>query len=106
MTGASSYINSLGKSASSAEVARFIELLGTEPSKATQQSALDHLLQAVSVTPDQALALARCEVVKGSVGLQLSLKRYARAQEFATASTSHANRPGWHDVMEFLAFFP
>lgn len=107
MTGASSYINGLGKSSySSVELERFIELLGAEPSKATQQNALDHLLQIVSVTPDQALALAKCSTVKGSVGLQHSLKRYARAQEFAAADARHTNRSGWNNVLEFLVSLP
>jgi hypothetical protein len=108
MTSASAYIGGgLGATTiSDLELEHFMRLLSAEPSKASQQSAFDHLLQKIVVTPEQALTLAKCEPTKRSVGLQHSLKRYARSREFAAANAAHAYRSKWNDVTDLLMSLP
>ena len=96
MSAASNYLRELGKPRlDSAELDRFIAYVAAEAEKDERQGAIDHLLRVVDLTPDQVIHVAASTPVRGSVGLQLSVSRYARSKQFEAAQQSAANEPAW-----------
>jgi hypothetical protein len=72
---------------SESEFAEFERLLATTADPEERDEAVAHLLRVVRLEPEQAVALAKSHVVRERPGLQLALKRYVRAQQYAA---SHA----------------
>jgi hypothetical protein len=96
MGAASNYLRELGKPRlDSTELDRFISYVAAESEKSERQGALDHLLQVVDLTPDQVMQIAASDLVRGAVGLQLSVGRYARSKQFAAEQQSAANETEW-----------
>jgi len=91
MSTASSYLRSLNSARlSPEELAEFIRQLGGEAQSEHQAASVEYFLLVTSPPPDQLLTLARSEVAKRSLSIQLLLKRYVRDQEYQT-SEARAN---------------
>lgn len=89
------------------ELRKFVRLLDAESDKDNRQSAFDQLLRMTTLTLEQAALLARSRAVAGSVGLQLSLKRYVRSQEYESARQATKEVPGWQILLTLLgSMFP
>ncbi len=59
------------------------------------------------LTVEQAALLAASPAVAASVGLQLSLKRYVRSQEYKSARQAAAEVPAWKILLALLgSMFP
>jgi hypothetical protein len=103
MSAASTYLRELGKPRlDSTELDRFISYVAAEPEKDEMQGAIDHLLRVVDLTPDQVVLIAASDPVRKAVGLQLSIKRYARSKQFEAAQQAAANEPTWKKALLIL----
>ena len=97
---ASNYLRELGKPRlDSAELDRFIAYVAAEAEKDERQGAIDHLLRVVDLAPDQVVHIAASAAVRGAVGLQLSVSRYARSKQFEAAQQSAANERAWKKAL-------
>lgn len=79
-------------------------LLASLANTEQRQESFAHLLRAITLSPEQAMVLAKCAPVQADLALQLSLKRYVRSKEF---SVSHADEQArlsspWAVPFEFL----
>jgi hypothetical protein len=93
---ASNYLRELGKPRlDSTELDRFIAHVVAAPENDERQGAVDHLLRVVDLTPAQVVHIAASAPVRGTVGLQLSVSRYARSKQFEAAQQSAANESAW-----------
>jgi len=100
MGAASAYLRELGKPRlDSTELDRFLSCIAAESEKDERQAALDHLLRIVDLTPDQVIHIAASAPVRGAVGLQLAISRYARSKEFEAAQQSAPNEATWKKVL-------
>ena len=108
MSVASNYLRELSKSRlDSTELDLFISYVAAETEKDERQGAIDHLLRVVDLTPDQVIHIATSTLVRGAVGLQLSVSRYARSKQFEAAQQSAANEPAWKKaVLSLGAILP
>jgi len=89
----SQFVLALGATgASPSELDRFLVLLGTAPDAESRRNALAHLLRAVPLSPEQTLFLAKAAPVASDGSLQLLLKRYVRAQQFAASNAAEKQR--------------
>jgi len=70
---------------SESEFAEFERLLATTADPQERDEAVVHLLRVVRLEPEQAVSLAKSHVVRERLGLQLELKRYVRAQQYASS---------------------
>ena len=104
MGAASNYLRELGKpTLDSPELDRFISYVTAEAEKDERQGSIDHLLRVVDLTPDQVVHIAASDPVRGAVGLQLSVSRYARSKQFEAAKQSAANESAWTMALWSLA---
>lgn len=71
-----------GARLSADQLDEFIRLLGGESPSEHKSASVEYFLLATTPPPDQLLALARSEVAKRSMGVQLLLKRYVRDREY------------------------
>ena len=100
---ASNYLRDLGKSRlDSAELDRFLTHVAAESEKVDRQLAVDHLLRVADLTPDQVLLLSASGPVRGAVGLQHSVKRYATAKQYEAAQQAAANESEWKKLVLIL----
>ena len=103
MGAASKYLRELGKPRLDAtELERFMSHVAAESEKDERQGDLDHLLRVVELTPAQVVSIAASDPVRKSVGLQLSVKRYATSKQFQAAQQSAENEPAWKNALLFL----
>ena len=103
MGAASNYLRELGKPRlDSAELDRFISYVAAESEKDERQSAIDHLLRVMDLTPDQVVLVAASDPVRSAVGLQLSVRRYATSKQFEAAKQSAENEPTWKKALWIL----
>jgi hypothetical protein len=105
MSPASSYLRSRDSGRlSPEELAEFIRLLSGETRPEDQPASVEYFLLATSPLPDQLLTLAKSEVARRSLGVQILLKRYVRGQEYqaseARAKKEEASK--WAPVRDFL----
>lgn len=104
MSAASDFLRKLGKPQLDAdEMRHFIACLSADTEKESRQSAVDCLLRVSDLSPDQVVLLGACEPVARSVGLQLSVRRYATSKQFEAARESSANEPAWQRAVMILA---
>jgi hypothetical protein len=100
MGAASNYLRELGKPRlDSTELDRFISYVAAESEKDERLGAVDHLLRVADLTPEQVIHIAESAPVRGAVGLQLSVSRYARSKQFEAAQQSAANEPAWKQAL-------
>jgi hypothetical protein len=98
------YLQSLGKTdLSSAELDNFVAELERQDG-GSREEALAYLLRIVQLTPEQVIELSQAQPVRSTVGLQLLLKRYTRARQYAASNTAEAKRlaSGWAKAAEFV----
>ena len=91
-----------------AELAEFERLLAGECEPQMQVQALEHLLRAVHLQPEQVVSLARSQVVRERSGLQLALTRYARSQQYRSSHSTEQARLAsrWAEASDLIkAFF-
>ena len=103
MNAASNYLRELGKpNLDPSELDRFISQVAGEAEADVRQSAVDHLLRVVDLTPEQVMQIAASDPVRKGIGLQLSVRRYASAKQFEAAQRSAANETAWKQVLLFI----
>jgi hypothetical protein len=100
---ASNYLRELGKPRlDPAELDRFISYVAATTEKDERQCAVDHLLRVADLTPAQVMLIGASEPVRTTVGLQLSIRRYATSKQFEAAQQAAANAPAWKDALVLL----
>ena len=101
------YLRSLDKTVvSPAELQRFIaELAAQDPG--SREEALAHLLRTVQLSPEEVITLSKAPPVRTALGLQLQLKRYTRARQYAASHAAESKRlaSGWAKAAEFVKAF-
>lgn len=80
------------ESISQAELETFVTLLGAVGAAQERHDAFQHLLRKVPLNPQQVVTLAKSQPVREDVGLQLALKRYIRARQFAASHAAEQAR--------------
>jgi hypothetical protein len=98
------YLQSLDKAhLSAAEIEEFLAHLARQEPE-SREEALAYLLRTVQLTPQQVVTLSETSPVRTTVGLQLLLKRYARAQQYASSNAAETKRlaTGWAKAAEFV----
>jgi hypothetical protein len=97
---ASKYLRGLGKvRLDSGELERFMEHVAGELEKDEQQRALDYLLAVADSGPEQVMYVGKSDPVLRSLGLQLSVRRYAISKEFDAAQREAANESDWKKIL-------
>jgi hypothetical protein len=84
------------------DFSQFLKLAEALPVSSTRQAAIEHLLRIVHLNPSQVQLLAHTEILQDNPSLQLTLKRYVRVQEYASAREGYENRSKWTKIAEFL----
>ena len=103
---AADFLRTLGsESLSPSQLDTFVSLLASAPEAAARQESLAHLLRVASLSPDQVMSLAKSSPVQSDLALQLSLKRYVRAKQFASSHAAEQSRLAspWAMALEFLS---
>jgi len=101
---ASDFVRTLGtEGLSSSQLDTFVSLLASLPEVATRRESFAYLLRIVPLSPEQAVFLAKSSLVQSDLALQLSLKRYVRAKEFASSHAAEKSRLASPWAMAFEA---
>jgi hypothetical protein len=90
---ASDFLRTLGSEGwSSHQLDTFISLLASLPEAAARHESFAYLLRIAPLSPEQVVFLAKSSPVQSDLALQLSLKRYVRAKEFASSHAAEQSR--------------
>jgi hypothetical protein len=99
------YLQALDKSYLSAiELGKFLAELERQQDSGSREEALAYLLRTAELTPEQVIELSQAQPIRATVGLQLLLKRYTRAQQYVASNSGEAKRlaSGWAKAAEFV----
>ena len=101
------YISGLNKNElSNSELNNFISLCEKEQNKNHKKDALENLLNIINLTPNEIKVVAESELVKYSIDLQYSLKKYVSAKAYREAEVESEKETTWHKLLLTIGVFP
>ena len=102
-----SYLKNLGKSVlDDSELYEFIKYAETEKTKNDKRESIEYLLRVIRPDLEQTKLLIESELVKYSIDLQYTLKKYISSKQYREAEDKSENESDWLLLLSSIGGMP